>query len=148
MMMIKRWKPFQESQNLQDRINGIFNNRSSSYAPGQDNLTAWDPSTDIYEDKEEYLFRVELPGIRKEDVEIEMNNQTLVIKGEKKESQETKKEHYYRIETAYGSFYRAFRLPQNADSQKIKANLKDGILEVKVPKQEEAKPKSIPIQIG
>jgi HSP20 family protein len=148
MMMIKRWKPFQETPSLQDRINGYFGNRLDNWSQNQENLMAWDPSTDVYEDKDEYRFRVELPGVKKEDVEIEMNNQVLVIKGEKKESQEIKKEQYHRIETVSGTFYRSFRLPQNVDSQKIKASLKDGILDVRVPKQEEAKPKSIPIQIG
>lgn len=147
-MMLKQWKPFRDSLNLQDRINGIFNDRYDSWTGNQENLMAWDPSTDIYEDKDSYLFKVELPGVKKEDLEIELNNQTLTIKGEKKESQEIKKEQYHRVETVSGTFYRSFRLPKTVDNEKIKANLKDGILEVRVPKQEEAKPKSIPIQIG
>ncbi len=147
-MMLKQWKPFRDSLNLQDRINGIFNDRYDSWTGNQENLMAWDPSTDIYEDKDAYLFKVELPGVKKEDLEIELNNQTLTIKGEKKESQEIKKEQYHRVETVSGTFYRSFRLPKTVDNEKIKANLKDGILEVRVPKQEEAKPKSIPIQIG
>lgn len=147
-MMIRKWKPFRDSLSLQDRINGIFGNQPEGWSEGQNSLMAWDPSTDIYEDKEEYLFKMELPGVKKEDLEIELNNQTLVIKGEKKESQEMKKENFYRIESAAGSFSRSFRLPNSVDNSKIKASLKDGILEVHVPKQEEAKPKSIPIHIG
>jgi len=147
-MMIKRWKPYRDALGLQDRINGIFNDQTDIWPRNQENLMAWDPNTDIYEDKDGYIFKVELPGVKKEDLEIELNNQTLTIKGEKKDSQEIKKEHYHRIETISGSFYRSFRLPKTVDSQSIKANLKDGILEVRVPKQEEAKPKSIPIHIG
>ncbi len=147
-MMIKRWKPFQDSLGLQDRINGIFNDQLDAWPRNQENLMAWDPSTDIYEDKDEYLFKMELPGVNREDLEIELTNQTLTIKGEKKDSQDVKKEQYHRIETISGAFYRSFRLPKTVDNQKIKASLKYGILEVRVPKQEEAKPKSIPIQIG
>ncbi len=146
--MIRKWKPFQDSLNLQDRINGIFGDQADGWPGSQNNLMAWDPNTDIYEDKDEYLFKMELPGVKKEDLGIELNNQVLVIKGEKKESQEFKKESYHRIESISGSFSRSFRLPNSVDNSKIKANLKDGILEVRVPKQEEAKPKSIPIHIG
>lgn len=147
-MMIRRWTPFRDSQRLMNRSNGSLNDFPDNWNRNQENLMAWDPNTDIYEDKDQYLFRMELPGIKKDDLEIELSNQTLTIKGEKKESQEIRKEQYHRIETLSGSFYRSFRLPRPVDHQKIKASLKEGILELQIPKHEEAKPKTIPIQIG
>lgn len=107
----------------------------------------WIPAADIYETKDEYVFKLELPGITKDDVKVELNGDNLNIKGERKEEQEVKREEYHRMERVCGSFSRTFRLPKNADGQKMTAAMKDGILELRIPKQEEAKAKAIPISI-
>jgi HSP20 family protein len=107
----------------------------------------WMPAADIYETKDEYVFKLELPGITKDDVKVELNDDNLNIKGERKEEKEVKREEYHRMERICGSFSRTFRLPKNADGQKMSATMKDGILELRIPKQEEAKAKAIPISI-
>jgi len=108
----------------------------------------WRPLTDVFETKEEYVFKFELPGISKDDINIEYENRVLTVKGERKEDKDIKKEYYHRFERYQGQFSRSFNLPKNVDESKITANMKDGILELKVPKAEEAKVKAIPIKVN
>lgn len=110
-----------------------------------DTVASWAPAADIFETEEGYVFKLQIPGIAKEDINVEFNDNTLSIKGERKDDTEIKEDHFHRIETARGKFFRRFVLPRNIDKKKIDAKMKDGILELKVPKAEEAKPKSISI---
>jgi HSP20 family protein len=133
---------------MYDRINKLFEEDMVGHdKEAQLSSRVWNPAADIYETKDDYVFKVELPGISKEDIKVEMTGDNLSIKGERKEEKEVKKEEYHRVERYYGSFTRSFRLPKNADGQKMKAAMKDGILELKIPKMEEAKTKTIPINI-
>ncbi len=148
-MSLVRWNPFYELKKLSDSINQLFDEsllqegeRGSGFS-----LTSWSPSTDIYETKDEYVFKIEVPGMNKDDVKVEFTEDTLIIKGERKEEKDIKKENYHRIERFFGSFQRSFTLPKNIDVKKIKAELKDGVLELRVPKVEKAKTKAIPITI-
>ncbi|MCP5104538.1 MAG: Hsp20/alpha crystallin family protein [bacterium] len=111
-------------------------------------MPTWYPATDIYETKDDYVFKMEVPGLTKDDVKIEVHENTLSIKGERKEEKEVKQEDYHRIENRSGSFSRSFRLPDNADAQKINATIKNGMLDLRVAKAEEKKPKTIPIQFN
>lgn len=105
------------------------------------------PSLDVYEEKDTVVVKAELPGMKKEEVEVNLAGETLTIKGEKKEDKEVKEDDYYRRERSYGSFLRTVALPCEVKSDEIKASFKDGVLEVRMPKTEEAKKKSIPVKI-
>jgi len=106
----------------------------------------WSPNIDIADTDEEITLKAELPGMTKEDVDVSITDNILTLRGEKKQEQETKKENYHRIERSYGSFQRIFTLPKSIQSDKIKANFKDGILNINIPKAEEVKPKQIAIE--
>ncbi|HLP58382.1 MAG TPA: Hsp20/alpha crystallin family protein [Candidatus Deferrimicrobium sp.] len=148
-MSITRWqKPFGGLLDMYDRINKLFEEDLMGQDKDSQLVTrGWNPVADIYETKDEYVFKVELPGISKEDVKVELTGDNLTIKGERKEEKEVKKDDYHRVERFSGSFVRSFRLPRNADAQNMKAAMKEGVLELRIPKSEESKSKAIPIDI-
>ncbi len=147
-MNLVRWSPFRDFTDLQERFNQLLKtdmwkeNDSNDFA-----MNSWSPSTDIYKTKDDYVFKLEIPGMNKDDIQIEFNNDTLTIKGDRKEEKEINKEDYHRTERCCGSFSRSFNLPKNVDEKNIDASMKDGILELRIPKKEEAKIKAIPIKI-
>lgn len=147
-MTLLKWQPYRDLANVQRQLNRFFEDDLFGKYEDQDmKMANWHPATDILETKDEYVFKVELPGIAKEDVFVELNDNMLTIKGERKEEKDIDKEAYHRCERCSGSFSRSFNVPKNVDNQKISATMKNGILELKVPKAEQAKPKEIPIQI-
>jgi HSP20 family protein len=147
-MTLVRWRPYRDFFNLQDRINRLFENDLFPEKSSEDvALSSWTPTTDIFETKDEYVLKLEVPGISKDDIQIDFNQETLTIKGERKEEKEVKKDEYHRIERCSGSFTRSFSLPKNVDEKKIDASMKDGILELRIPKKEESKAKAIPIKV-
>jgi HSP20 family protein len=105
------------------------------------------PSLDVYEEKDSVVVKAELPGMKKEDVEVNLAGEILTIKGEKKEDKEVKEDNYYRRERSYGSFLRSVGLPCEVKSDEIKASFKDGVLEIRMPKTEESKKKSVSVKI-
>ena len=105
------------------------------------------PSLDMYEEKGNVVVKAELPGMSKDEIEVTLNDSTLTLKGEKKKEEEVKEKDYYRRERSYGSFVRSVELPSEVKSDQIKANFKDGVLEVRMPKTEEAKKKSVSVKI-
>lgn len=109
---------------------------------------AWAPPVDIAETTEALNFTVELPGFKKEDLALRVENGVLTLEGERKFEAETNERNYHRVERAYGKFVRGFTLPSNVDPEKIQANLTDGILQIALPKKDEAKSKMIPIGVG
>lgn len=143
------WDPFEEMGGIPDRISRLFEETFGRYpATRRETLErTWSPAVDIYEDKENIVVKAELPGIKKDEVSIEIKDNVLTLTGERKHEQETKKENYHRIERVYGKFIRSFTLPDSVQVDKVKANYKDGILEIILPKAEEAKAKAIPIKI-
>jgi HSP20 family protein len=143
-----RFRPYGDLLSMYGKINKLF--EEDLMREGQQNQVdpnCWVPATDIYETSDGYVFKVELPGISKEDIKVELNGDNLSIKGERKEEKEVKKEEYHRIERICGSFSRTFQLPKNADGKKIIASMKDGILELRIPKEEQSITKAIPISI-
>lgn len=147
-MTVVRWTPFRDFLNMQERLNRFFrDDLQRETEPNELSMPSWSPSTDIFETKDEYVFKLEVPGMTKDNIEIEFKDDTLIIKGEKKEENQVKKEDYHRIERTCGSFTRSFNIPKNVDEKKIDASMKDGILELRIPKKEEAKAKAIPIKI-
>lgn len=148
-MTLTRWDPFRDLLSLQERMNKLFEDslaRSNSPA-GEAAAGTWSPPVDIVEKEDEIMLRAELPGIDLKNVDLQVHDDTLVLRGERQFDQETKKENYHRIERAYGTFSRSFTLPSSVDQAGIKAKLKDGILEVHLPKVQSAKPRPIPIHV-
>jgi HSP20 family protein len=145
-MGLIKWDPFSDLLSLQDRMNRLFEESLGRTPSGELDapVTAWTPAVDILEEKDEIVLRAELPGISLEDVDLQMKDDVLVLRGERRFEQETKKENYHRVERAYGTFSRSFKLPGIVDREKIKAKLKDGVLEVKLPKTQGGS-RSIPI---
>jgi HSP20 family protein len=116
------------------------------FAEQDDSMGTWAPTVDIFEKGEDLVIRAEIPGVSKDDIDINVENNTLTIRGERKREEEFKQEQAYRAERIYGSFLRTFSLPRTVDSSRISASYRDGVLELTLPKAEEAKPKKIQIQ--
>jgi len=148
-MAIVRWEPFRDLLATQDRFNRLFN-ETFARAFGNDELTSrsWAPPVDIYETDNNIVLKAEMPGVDPKDVEVRVEDNTLYLKGERKFEKETKEDNYHRIERSYGSFAGSFALPGSIDSDKVEANFKDGLLTLTMPKREEAKPKTIKINVS
>jgi HSP20 family protein len=147
MTVLTRWDPFRELNVLQDRMNRLF----QDYAPrGEQDLTTGNfvPPVDIYEDEHSVTLKVEVPGLDPKDVDVQVENHTLTIKGERKFEKEEKEENFHRIERRYGSFVRSFTLPSTVDTDNIKADYENGVLKVQLAKRAEAKPKQIKVNAG
>ena len=149
-MALIRWDPFREMSSLQERMNRLMSDFRTRSPFGEEEIAqgAWIPAVDIYETKESIVLNVELPGVTKEDIALEVKDSTLTIKGEKKLEKNVKEENFHRLERSYGSFTRAFTLPSTVQQEKVKAKFRDGILEIMLPKAEEAKPKQIKVDVG
>ena len=147
-MALMRWDPFKELLTLQERMNRLFDEVLPK-AREEEGLArgVWSPAVDIYETEDSIVLKAELPGISKDDVTVEVKDNVLVLKGEKRFEKDVKEENYHRMERAYGAFQRSFTLPNIVDKNRIKARYKDGILEVILPKAEEAKPKHIKVEV-
>jgi len=117
---------------------------TSSVVEGKEN---WIPSVDILEKEGNIVLRAELPGMNEKEIELKVEGDTLILKGERKMESEDKKSNYHRIERSYGSFTRSFRLPDTVDSEKIDADYKNGILTITLPKKPEVKPREIPVKV-
>ena len=148
-MNIVRFDPIRDMATLQDRVNRIF---ADAYRRDNDDLMtrgAWVPPVDIYETgNHELVLRAELPDVPREDIALRVENNTLTISGERKMDSEIKEQQYHRIERSYGTFSRAFTLPPTVDTSAIAAEYKNGILTVRLPLREEAKPKQIQVQVN
>ena len=149
-MAIVRWTdPFREFAQLQNRINRAFSDADSRNDDGLTTSGSWVPPVDIYQNGEhEIVLKAEVPDMTREDIAITLDGGTLTIKGEKKLSNEAKEEQYHRIERHYGSFSRSFSLPQTVDTAKVAADYKNGLLTVRLPLREEAKPRQIKVDVA
>lgn len=142
MSLIKRdqprlWDPFKELEDMSTRLNRFF---GRSMLSGQEALTGfdWAPSINVSETPEAYVVKAEVPGVKKEDLKVELDGGVLTITGERKHEQQHKDEKFHRVETSYGSFMRSFSVPENARPEGIEATYKDGMLSVKIAKTKEA----------
>ncbi len=124
---------------------GLFNDRFFPVGKTVNKVTSFNPTVDIYENDDDIVINAELPGLTKEEVSIDLDGRVLTISGERKLSEEKKEKTFYKRERYYGSFKRAFTLPEFTDQEKINAEFKDGVLEIRVTKPEEVKPKQIAI---
>jgi len=146
MTVLTRWDPFRELHSLQNRMNRLFDEQYG----GQEAMTtsAFVPPVDIYEDQHGLQLKLEVPGIDEKDLDIKVENNVLTVSGERKFEKEQKEENFHRIERRYGSFTRSFTLPTTVDTEKITAEYNNGVLNIRLVKREEAKPKQIKVSIG
>lgn len=147
-MAITRWDPFRDLSILQERMNRVFEDASGrSWKSDEPSATtSWSPAVDIYETENEIVVQAELPGVERKDITLNLENNVLTLKGERRFEKESNQDNYHRIERAYGNFSRAFSIPTLVDEDKIRADYKDGILKIALPKKEQVKAKQI--QIG
>ena len=145
-----RWDPFQQLVDFERGLERFFGRAPKGNGNGGEAISEqlWEPLTDITEDDKEFLVKVELPEMKKEDVKVTVEKGTLRISGERKAEKEEKTKKYHRIERSYGTFLRAFTLPDGADGAKVNAGYKDGVLTVRLPKTAEAKPKAIEVKVA
>jgi HSP20 family protein len=145
-MAVTRWDPFREVVTLQSRLNSLFRDMNENEGP----LTtaAFVPPVDIYEDAEKVVLKLEIPGIDQKDLDVQVENNTLTVKGERKLESEEKEENFHRIERSYGSFYRSFTVPSTVDTEHIAASYNAGVLKLELKKKPEAQPKQIKVEIA
>jgi HSP20 family protein len=151
MNALSHWNPFREMEEVQRRMSTLLGlNRRGALNGDEENITVpeWAPLVDIAEDDKEYLIKMELPEVQKEDVKVTVENGTLTISGERKAETEEKGRKFHRLERYYGRFERNFSLPEDADSSNVKAEFKDGMLRVHLTKNEKARPKQIEVKVG
>ena len=146
MATLTRWDPFRELARLQEEMNRSLGDDRLQFRAGES--VGWTPACDIYEDDEEIVVRAELAGVEPGDVELRFENGVLTLKGERKLEKEDRRENYHRLELSYGTFTRAFSMPATIDSEKIRAESKQGVLHIHLPKKPEAKPKSIQVKVS
>jgi len=145
-MAVVRWDPFRDLGLLQDRMNRLFDDAGRGWRSDEPAATTtWSPSVDIFETEGEIVVKAELPGMDRKDIALHLENNVLTLRGERKFEKETKEENYHRIERSYGNFSRSFSIPATVDEEKIRADYKDGVLKIALPKKEQAKPKQIKI---
>jgi HSP20 family protein len=147
MTTITRWDPFRELVEMQNRLNTIFREPASS---SNELMTsgAFVPPVDIYADEQKIVLKVELPGMSEKDIDIQLENHTLTLRGERKVEKEEKEENFVRIERRYGSFQRSFTLPETVDPESVNAVYENGVLKIELAKREQAKPKQIKVRVA
>jgi len=146
MATLTRRDPLRELARAQEEMNRAFGDERLLFRAGES--VGWTPACDIYEDGEEIVVRADLAGVEPKDVDIRFENGVLTVKGERKLEQEDKRENYHRLELSYGTFTRGFSLPATIDPEKIRAESKQGVLLIHLPKKLEAKPKSIQVKVS
>jgi HSP20 family protein len=155
-MALIRWRPrtkldpFGDLMGMQDEINRLFDITLGRSAFDHAGLFdgEWAPAIDVYENDDKVVVKTELPGLSEKDIEVDILGDTLTIKGEKRKEEEKKDKHYHRVERTYGSFHRTVTLPGMVESEKAKASFKNGVLEITIPKKEEAKPRQVKVDVG
>jgi HSP20 family protein len=150
-MALIRWEPVRELNTIQNEMNRLFNTffeAPSTPGNGPAQSRRWIPAMDLVESEDNFVLRADLPGLSESDVNIELEDNVLTISGERKAEHEERKEGYYRLERASGSFSRSLTLPEGIDPEKVQANFDRGVLEVRIPKPEQRKPRKVTISAG
>jgi HSP20 family protein len=152
-MTIVRWEPLRELSTLQSDMNRFFNAMFDTPASGGGGgqggaMRRWTPAMDLAETEDAFVLRADLPGVSQEDVHIELEDTVLTVSGERKADHETKGEGFYRVERSFGAFSRSLTLPKGVDPEAVAASFTDGVLEVRIPKPEQRKPRRISINGG
>ncbi len=146
-MQLVRWNPMNEMFSFRRPLSRVFDDFFLPRTTTEDgSLTwGWNPVVDIYDNEDSIVIKAELPGVSKKDIEIDIKDRVLTLKGERSADNEVKEDTYYRRERTYGRFERSFTLPANVDPDKIKADYSDGVLKIEVPKPEDQKPKQVTV---
>jgi HSP20 family protein len=149
-MAIVRWEPLRDLASIQNEMNRLFGNVFDTPAPGGNGntLRRWMPAMDLVETEDQFVLRADLPGLSDGDVNIEVEDNVLTVSGERKSEHETSKEGYHRVERAFGSFSRSLTLPEGVDADAVTASFDRGVLEIRIPKPEQRKPRKISIGVG
>ncbi len=151
MTMLTRWDPFRELNVITDRMNRLFQDTwGAGTTRSEEGLTTMNfvPAVDVYEDEHNVTLKMEVPGIDQKDIDVQLENNTLTVRGERKFEKDEKEENFHRIERRYGAFYRAFTLPNTVDTDNVHADYENGVLKIKLAKRAEAKPKQIKVNVG
>ena len=149
------WRPFMDltrwERDMDRMMEDFLGRRVRPWWPERlfrtDELDVRAPAVDVFEEKDDIVVKAEVPGMDKDNIEVKLTDHTLTIKGEKKKAEEVKEENYYRSERSYGSFFRTLELPKDVHAEKVKATFKNGVLEVRMPKTEEAKAKEVKVKV-
>jgi HSP20 family protein len=144
MAIMTRWEPYRDLVRLQEEVSRLFDDRA--FRNGES--VGWTPACDIFEDEEGVTLRFDLAGVEPKDVDIRFENGVLTLRGERKLEREDKRENYHRVERSFGTFTRSFTLPGTLDAEKIRAESKNGVLAISLPKKAEAKPRSIQVKVS
>ena len=148
-MAIVRWEPLREVASIQNEMNRLFGTVFDSPSPGNGSaMRRWMPAMDLVETEDHFVLRADLPGLAEGDVNIEVEDNVLTVSGERKAEHETTKEGYHRVERAFGSFSRSLTLPDGVDADAVTASFDRGVLEVRIPKPEQRKPRKVSIGVG
>src|SRR4051812_8124190 len=149
-MALVRWEPAREVASLQQEMNRLFGTFFDAPSPGGDGtmLRRWVPAMDLVETEGHFVLKAYLPGLGEDDVNLEVEDGVLTVSGERKAEHEEKKEGYYRVERAFGAFRRSLTLPDGVDPEAVRASVDRGVLEIRIPKPEDRKPRKVAIQVG
>src|ERR1700733_3216786 len=147
-MTIIRWDPYRDVVPLQNRMNSLFQDFSRNGENESVTASGFVPPVDIYEDEHKLVLKIEIPGMRQQDLDVRMENNTLTVKGERSFQSEGKEENFHRVERRYGSFYRSFTVPNTINPESIKADYYAGGLRVELEKKAESKPRQIKVNVG
>lgn len=147
-MAIVRYNPFRELRSMQEQMNRLLDLAWSKEGSEDLREGVWQPPVDIYEDEDSVVIKAELPDVDQKDIEVKIENNTLLLRGERRHDANVKKENYHRIERYYGTFQRTFSLPNTIDQEKVKANCDRGVLTIVLPKKDETRPRQINVEIS
>jgi HSP20 family protein len=149
MTVLARWDPIRATASLQDRINRLLRESLNPEGPEETlTTTGFAPPVDIYEDEHNFTLKIEVPGVEEKDIDVRIENNTLIVHGERKFEKEEREENYRRVERQYGSFTRSFTLPNSVDPGQVSAHYDKGVLKINLAKKAEAKPKQIKVTVG
>ncbi len=148
MAAITRWDPFRGLSTFQEQMNRLFGDAFLRGRPDESALTTWAPAVDIYETEHELVVKADLPDINEKDLDVRIENNVLTIRGERKFEKSVSDDNYLRMERSYGSFSRSFSLANTVNTEAIKAEYRNGVLTLHIPKREEAKPKQIKVSVS
>ena len=146
MTAIARFEPFRGLSALHDQVNRIFN-QTAGTQEFESALTAWAPSVDIYETANELVVKTDLPDVEEKDIDVRVENNLLTIRGERKFDKSVTEDNYLRVERTYGAFSRSFSLPNTVNAEAIRAEYKNGVLMLNLPKREESKPRQVKVNV-
>ena len=148
MISIVRRDPYRTLNALQEQFSRLFDEPTFRFSGNESALTTWSPAVDIYETEQELVLRADMPDLAEKDIDVRVENKLLTIRGERKIVKDVSEENFLRMERSYGSFSRSFSLPNTVNTEQIKADYRDGVLTVTLPKREESKPKQVKVSVS